>query len=790
MAVGVVGLAGLAGAQSAPAENMPAAVVPVNVAAVATAGAGSFITVESVDVEFSAAIPDRAGLKKALNEVLGEPVALAQVGDEIVAIPGGGKGDYKKVRVSLNDLKGLPTHRFGSSAIESIIRQINDRLGRGSLAGFYLVSGEENSGPATQGTDTRPGGMSLHLVVVNELAKGDATGPVLRVSGFSARYVGRAAERTASLPPLDDLASQKFELAKTIVGGRAVFTSATVRDTSGKVVPRADMAPSDVVKVPLKELGQQLDGLFTAGGVRSLSEQIVGYLNSKGISGVYVEPEAADVKAAEDSAKGSDASKVAALGLNIHTAIVTQIRVIEVGRDGSPTTRPAATQAASPITRNSPIGPGGPGGQGDVLRKDQLDDYVARLNRQPGQQVDAAVTSANEPDSVILDYMVRRDAPWQVYAQVSNTGTKETNEWRERLGVIGTGVIQRGDQLTLDLSTAGFDSESSVAGAYDMPLFGLGTRNRIYGQWESFDASQFGQADMKYKGDSYLIGDEVVQNVYQHHKLFLDAVVGARYEHFHVNNQAAALEGNGDFVLPYAGLRLDRTTAESSILADMTVLGSLTNADQAQRDALGRLNSNQDTVMLQGNAYASFFLEPMLDPGGYEAGMSTLAHELAFSAHGQYAFNQRLIAEEQYVAGGLYTVRGYPESIVAGDSAIVGTMEYRYHVPRGFATQNEPGRFMGGPFRWAPQQPYGRPDWDLILKAFVDAGHTINSNIEPYESDATLVGTGVGAELLIKQNVSVRVDWGVALDGVKSAAGTTLVEAGSSRVNFVFTFKY
>jgi len=629
-------------------------------------------------------------------------------------------------------------------------------------------------------------------VVPAAAATQDTAGPILRLSGVAVRYVGPAAQRTAVLPSLDALANQKIELGKATVDGKVVFTNAAVRNASGKLVSRADIAPSDVVQIPLKELRQQAERLFTASAVRSIAEQLVGYLNSKGLAGVYVEPEAADVKAAQDSANGAATDKAAVLTFNIHTAVVTQVRVIDLAPNGGPaTTRPATkTRAGNPL-KNSPIGPKGSGAAGDVLQKEKLDDYVALLNRQPGQHVDAAVTSAHDLDSVILDYLVRRDAPWQLYAQVSNTGTKQTNEWRERLGVIGTGVFGRGDQLTLDLSTAGFDTEGSVAAAYESALFGLErTRNRVYGQWEAFDASQFGQSDMKYKGDSYLLGDEIIQNIYQHHKLFLDLAVGVRYEHLHVNNEAAALEGKGDFVMPYAGLRLDRATEESTILADLTLQGSLTDANQTQRDALGRLNTNQNTVLLQGNVFGSFFLEPLLQPRSYAAGTGTLAHELALTMHGQYAFDQRLLAQEQYVAGGLYTVRGYPESIVAGDSAVVGTMEYRYHVPRGFAPQGTPGRFLGGPFRWAPQQPYGRPDWDLVLRAFVDAGHTFNSANESYENNATLLGTGVGAELLLKSNLSLRVDWGVALESVKSATGETLVETGSSRVNFVFTFKY
>jgi len=60
---------------------------------------------------------------------------------------------------------------------------------------------------------------------------------------------------------------------------------------------------------------------------------------------------------------------------------------------------------------------------------------------------------------------------------------------------------------------------------------------------------------------------------------------------------------------------------------------------------------------------------------GMVQNMSTLAHELYFSLHGQYAFNNRLVPQAQDVAGGMYSVRGYPESFAAGDSGFAGSLD-------------------------------------------------------------------------------------------------------------------
>jgi hemolysin activation/secretion protein len=94
---------------------------------------------------------------------------------------------------------------------------------------------------------------------------------------------------------------------------------------------------------------------------------------------------------------------------------------------------------------------------------------------------------------------------------------------------------------------------------------------------------------------------------------------------------------------------------------------------------------------------------------------------------------------------------------------------------------------FGGPFRARPQQAYGQADWDLILKGFIDAARVVNSERKPFESNETLVGTGVGAELQLLRNFSFRVDWGVALTEVE---GGDRVTAGSNRFHISLTLLF
>ena len=134
----------------------------------------------------------------------------------------------------------------------------------------------------------------------------------------------------------------------------------------------------------------------------------------------------------------------------------------------------------------------------------------------------------------------------------------------------------------------------------------------------------------------------------------------------------------------------------------------------------------------------------------------------------------------------MYSVRGYPQSVAAGDSSILAKAEYRYHIPRAFAVNPQPVELFGGQFRAAPQHVYGRTDWDLILCAFFDYGLLMQSDPLFYESNETLMGAGVGLEFLFRSNFRFRLDWGFPLKDLPAAG----VEVGDERLYVSGTFTF
>jgi hemolysin activation/secretion protein len=309
-----------------------------------------------------------------------------------------------------------------------------------------------------------------------------------------------------------------------------------------------------------------------------------------------------------------------------------------------------------------------------------------------------------------------------------------------------------------------------------------------------------GLAAEEFEGDEWMLGGELIANFYQKRELFVDAIAGMRYRSINVTNATAQTEGEGSFLEPYIGLRLERSTEEATTSGEAQLLfgfgSSIESRDTSAGtstdtpEGLGRIDADEDFVVFQAQVNHSFFIEPVLYPrdrGGTLDNVRTLAHEIALSGRMQWAFN-RLIPQEEEVVGGLFTVRGYPESAVAGDSVFIGSVEYRFHYPRSLKpmeVEKQKPKLFGKNFRWRPEAQYGKADWDLIFKGFLDVGKTIQTDRLSFETNDTLIGTGVGVELQFKQNATLRLDWGFALNEIQNE-----VDSGDNRVHVVFTVLY
>jgi len=523
---------------------------------------------------------------------------------------------------------------------------------------------------------------------------------------------------------------------------------------------------------------------FGASALLHINQHIVATFNRRGYNGVIVT--IPDIE--EGSGRDLRAPGDTVLRIRIWTGRISRVASIADGeRFGGLSVDERTNHAAHAwIRARSPVRPGGARG---LLGIEVLEDYAAEISRHPGRRMDVELEAGAAPGTTAVNLRIAENKPWYAYAQYTNTGTSTTTVNRERLGFVHNQLLGRDDILQLDYTTGDFEDVHAVLASYAAP-FDLEQpewRYAVRGWYSRFDAEETGFTSTDVEGEDASAGAEVSRQILQHHELFVDVAGGARWQRISVENRqlpGTTLDADVDYVVPHADLRFQRDTATSSFRARVGLLGGWTDTRDSdlarvrfqrqpvpgppQLDLFGNARADDDFALGQFDASLSFFLEPLIDPWGFEdpstPGSSTLAHEVALLARGQWAMSHRLVPNFQQVAGGFTTVRGYEQSAVVGDDLLLGSVEYRLHVPRLLRPDPSPPELPGmGVFRTRPTQVWGSADWDLILRVFGDAAHVESSHALDFEEDETLASVGGGVELQVLRNLILRGDVGYTL---------------------------
>jgi hemolysin activation/secretion protein len=701
----------------------------------------------------------------------------------------------RQMMLRIGDVPKLQVQKFSRDVIDAMSRAVN---------GYFAARGHRDVAvgphPAEidkQGADTRFAHQTAMRLLVTkaitispdvEFVPGRETYGRTSVAIVASKNDGQAypvsqliidyEEDHPALPPLPEVMDLTVDLTPTTEGYIAAPAGA----------PKVRVKLIDVATLPKPVL--------FASAIRDINRTLVRYFNEKGFIGIFVAPNPDDIDSAGQDLRPDGHT---ALRIQIRTGIVREVRTIAAG-DRVPDAERINNPVHNRLMAHAPIRAAKPGDvvPPDLLRKDLLDDFIYRMNRHPGRRVDVAVSPATEEGGVALDYLVTEAKPWMVYAQISNTGTQDTEEWRERFGFIHNQLTGNDDVLTIDYITAAFDKAHAVLASYEAPLGDSETvRWKVNGSWNEFTASDVGFANQNFTGNGWTAGADVIVNVWNEKEAFLDLFAGATWQTIEVTQTIGGTEisEQENFFLPHIGVKYEKFTETANTQGTvqfMMNLPDVANTNQASLFNLGRLNTADDFMVLTWDISHSFFLEPVLWPDQWAdtstPESSTLAHELYLSFRGQYGLNTRMPPQFERTAGGLYSVRGYGESLTAGDTVFLTTAEYRLHLPRLFSP-SEPGDapLFGAPFRWAPQEVYGRPDWNLMFRGFVDYASVQNEKRISTETNFDMLSAGVGVELLLKRNFSVRCDWGYIL---KEFNGTATEDEGDNRFHLVGTILY
>lgn len=705
------------------------------------------------------------------------PAAFAEEAKITLAVAEGGLRAKQKgfvhYRVKLKSFDRLPDRIFYPDAIETMRAAVAEQY---QLLGFRGVAVTVAPGQiSASGEDLRPAGTTTLRLLVDASR---AVSAVTQITKADGGWYPVSAIQLAYEPSRDSLPAAAALMNAPITLGQT---------EAGYVAYRKGLVKRNLT---LAELDAMPEAMLFGSAIREVSRAVVARMNEDGLVGVVVRPEPGqfDPYGQDLRPEGDNTLK-----LVVKPGVVREVHTIASGARVDEDER-RDSDLHQRIRAHSPVQPADAGNDEDLLNEDVVERYVHFLNRHPSRRVDAAISAAAEPGALSVDYLIYEAKPWIVYAQVSNTGTSQTSDWRERFGFAHHQLTGTDDILRFDYVTAGFQESHAVSGSYEFPLFTLDRlRVRLHAGYSEFAASDIGLFGEDFEGDSWQVGGELIFNVFQRDQFFLDLVGGMRYEEIHVLNEVLLTEADEPFLIPHAGVRVQSVRQTDALNAGVRWEMNLDDAagtDPTMIDFLGRGNVETEWSMLSFDASYSVYLEPLLAGGNAMNAdappTKSLVHELAFIARGQMPLDdKRVIAQQQRTIGGFYTVRGYDESVAVGDQALLLTAEYRYHLPRQFEP-GAPRSLFGSPVQWRPANAQARPDWDLIFRTFVDYGSVSNNSpVLPTEDNADLLTAGVGIELQFKRNLNLRIDWAAALKDVAGEA-----EAGDSRVHFVGTLVY
>ncbi len=377
--------------------------------------------------------------------------------------------------------------------------------------------------------------------VVAGPAAEELDGPVFRVTRFELAYP----DPHPDLPSIESLVPFEVELRRTATGWAS---------------PRAGAA-SERIRI---DAGDVADPRFHASALGAVSRSLLGRIHETGVIGVYVRPSEDDIDIQTETDRRAEGDT--SLRLQIWVGRVDAVRTVAAGdrvKDGWTIDNPIYRK----IRMYSPLHPAAAGidETTDLLDRRKLEDYVYRLNRHPGRHVEASLAASDDSNGVTLDYRVYESRPWNIFAQVSNTGSERTGRWQSRIGYVNRELTNRDDILSIEYMNAGIDNVHSVQAAYDAPWFapkrptwmdttgnepswlgwadrskvpwwGLGRlRWRMQGGWTGIftdiNELEFGgniAVDTVSTSDWYY-GGRLTYNVYQYRNLFIDLFADGRF---------------------------------------------------------------------------------------------------------------------------------------------------------------------------------------------------------------------------------------------------------------------
>jgi hemolysin activation/secretion protein len=375
---------------------------------------------------------------------------------------------------------------------------------------------------------------------------------------------------------------------------------------------------------------------------------------------------------------------------------------------------------------------------------------TADLNRLPGRRVQPLLKAGVEPGTVDADLVVEDEPPWSAFVELNNQESVNTEPLRLRAGVAYANLFQLGHEIALNYTVAPQDRSQSEAvdASYTFRVPEWSPSLRLF--VVRSDSEVAAVAGTQVIGEGTLYGGSAIFPLPALGPVQQTAIAGLTRKRFEQDVLLGEDESRAPLAYTTASLDYSLTLAhwQGVTSAGAGLVHALPTLSDGERRFRARRQGARDNFY-----HASFQLgrEQYLPLGfGLDARLS-----------GQLA-DQPLVNNEQLIAGGVSSVRGYLEAEQLGDRGVLGGVEL---------TSPDLAARLGAGF--AAVVP------DLRLRAFLEGAYLRLDDTLPGEDASTkLASTGIGTSFRLGAHLRGAVDLAVPLHG------TSETDAGDARVLF------
>lgn len=303
--------------------------------------------------------------------------------------------------------------------------------------------------------------------------------------------------------------------------------------------------------------------------------------------------------------------------------------------------------------------------EGQVPYFPQVQKDLASLNRTADRRVTPVMKAGKTFGTVDVDLKVEDNLPLHASLELNDQYSKNTGRWRLAGMMRYDNLWQRDHSLTLQFQTApqNTDQVKVLSASYLYRFAASDTMLAVYGVKSNSSVATVGGISVL--GDGAILGARLVLPLPARKDYFHSLSVGADYKSFEENILFGADTAKTPIsYLPFA-VQYSATAQDEQ---GVTQFGLGMNFGLR-----GMVGTDDEFEVKRVGAKSNFFV---VKPEVQRTQTLPRDFQLWGKLDGQFAGGP-LISNEQYVAGGANSVRGYLEAEAAGDHALHASLELR-----------------------------------------------------------------------------------------------------------------